>query len=96
MRTRKPPGPAGKVDPIEQAIEVALQPGCFIRHGASISFVEGLEHVEQRIAALVPGSPARAVRLYEAFLAGCYEKAGQVDDSGAYFGMLSIGCFAAG
>lgn len=37
--------------------------------------------------ALGPGSePARAVALYEAFLAGCYEKAEELDDSSGSFG----------
>lgn len=38
-------------------------------------------------AVLVGSAPARAVTLYESFLAGCFEKAEEVDDSGGAFGM---------
>jgi hypothetical protein len=57
-------------DPLEQAIEAALEPGRFIKYAAGQPFVEGLERVERRIAKLVRGAPARAVTLYETYLAG--------------------------
>ena len=81
------------VDPIEQEIETALQPGSFIRYGAAWPFVEGLERVEKKIADLVRGAPSRAVVLYETFLAGCYEKAEELDDSSGNFGMFVDGLF---
>jgi tetratricopeptide (TPR) repeat protein len=75
-------------DPLEHAIEEALEPGRFIRYGAGGPFVEGLERVEQRIAKLVRGAPARAVMLYETFLAGAFQKAEEVGDSSGNFGMF--------
>ena len=83
-----PPRTATKTDPLEREIEVVLHPGHFISHGAGWSFVEGLERVEERIAKLVPNVPARAVALYETFLAGSYEKAEELDDSSGNFGMF--------
>ncbi len=73
-------------DRIESEIELALEPGQFIRRGAAWPFVEGLECIEYKIAALVHSSPERAVALYETFVAGCYEKADEIDDSGDSFG----------
>ena len=40
------------------------------------------------MAKLVEAAPARAIALYEAFRAGCYEKADEVDDSSGSFGMF--------
>ena len=73
-------------DPIENEIELALSPGAFIRDGACYSFVSGLEEVAARIDALTGTEPARAAGLYETFLAGCYEKAEELDDSSGSFG----------
>lgn len=73
-------------DRTEQAIEAALQPGRFISYGAVSSFLDGLEEVAAHIAALVRPSPSRAVTLYETFIAGCYEKAEELDDSSGSFG----------
>lgn len=70
--TRKP---RGKADPLEQEIEVALNPGAFIPDRACFSFVSDLDGVAAKIAKLTRSDPARAVTLYETFLAGCYEKA---------------------
>lgn len=89
MAPRRP----SKADPLEREIEAALQPGLFVRYGAAWPFVEGLEHIEATIAKLVRGSPARAAALYETFLAGCYEKAEEIDDSGGHFGMFVDGLF---
>ena len=81
-----PPRRPKRPDPLEHAIEAALEPGQFIRYGAGWSFVDGLEQVEQRIAKLVRGAPARAVALYETFLAGAFQKAEEVDGSSGNFG----------
>jgi len=62
-------------DPIEQAMELALKLGDFIGYGASWEFVSRLEEVERDIAELLSAEPARAIDLYETFVAGCYEKA---------------------
>jgi tetratricopeptide (TPR) repeat protein len=81
-----PPPRPRRPDPLEDAIEAALDPGRFIRYGAGWSFVDGLEQVEERIAKLVRGAPARAVTLYETFLAGAFQKAEEVDGSSGDFG----------
>src|SRR5437867_4591766 len=92
MKSR-PPRRATETDLIEQEIEAALQPGAFIKYGAGWPFVEGLERVEKKIAELVRKAPARAVALYETFLAGCYEKAEELDDSSGNFGLFVDGLF---
>ena len=84
-----------RADRTEQAIEAALQPGRFISYGAAWSFIEGLESVGGEIAVLVRSSPSRAVTLYETFLAGCYEKANELDDSSGSFGSFVAGLFRA-
>ncbi len=89
MPPRRPP----KMDPLEKEIEAALQPGYFIKYGAGWPFVEGLDLVEDKISKLVPSAPARAVALYETFLAGGYEKAEELDDSSGNFGMFVDGLF---
>jgi tetratricopeptide (TPR) repeat protein len=82
-----------KADPLEQEIEAALQPGFFIKYRAGSAFVEDLDCVEEKIAKLVRSAPARAVALYETFLAGCYEKAEELDGSSGNFGMFVAGLF---
>jgi hypothetical protein len=82
------PWKSPKVDPIEHAIETALQPGRFIGYGASSAFVSELDGVEAEIKRLIRSAPERATALYEAFLAGCYEKAEEIDDSLGNFGMF--------
>jgi len=85
----------GPADPVESAMEMALAPGLFISEGASYSFVRGLEEVAQQIGGIIEALPDRAVALYETFIAGCYEKAEEVDDSsgglGAFGGSLFCG-----
>jgi hypothetical protein len=51
-------------------IEDAFQPGCFIPYHAGYSFVSNLRRAADEIAKLVALEPARAVMLYETFLAG--------------------------
>ena len=88
-QTRKQASPA-----IEQAMGQALRPGRFIDYNAGWSFVSGLETVAAQIDALIAqGDPARAVALYELFIAGCYEKAEELDDSSGGFGMFVEGLF---
>jgi len=82
--TRKP----RRRDPLEATIEVALQPGRFIAYGAGRDFVASLEGVAGQLEKLVRADPERAVTLYETFLAGCYEKADELDDSSGRFGMF--------
>lgn len=78
----------GPRDPLEREIEAALDPGRFVGDRSCFSFVSDLEEVESDIAALLESAPDRAVALYEAFLAGCYEKVEELDDSSGTFGMF--------
>jgi len=78
----------GKIDPIEQDIELVLNPGAFIPDRACFSFVSDLDEVAAKIAKLIAGDPARAVTLYEAFLAACYLKIEELDDSSGSFGQF--------
>lgn len=80
-------------DPLEREIEAALEPGRFVSDRACFSFVGDIEEVESEVAKLTQTAPARAVALYEAFLAGCYEKADEIDDSSGSFGMFVTGLF---
>ena len=75
----------GKRDPIEGDIEVALNPGAFIPGRACSSFVTDLRRVATKVEKVNGTNPARAVELYETFLAGCYEKAHELDDSSGSF-----------
>jgi hypothetical protein len=83
--TRRRPQPR---DPLEAAVEAALQPGRFIAYRAGSDFVSSLEEVAGQIEKLVHTDPERAGGLYETFLAGCYEKAEELDDSSGSFGMF--------
>ncbi len=74
-------------DPFEQKIELALSPGEFIRDQGCCAFVRGLEQVASEIDAL--HDAARAAGLYETFLAGCAEKAEELDDSSANFNLFA-------
>ena len=82
-RKRRPQG-----DPIEHEIELALNPGAFIPYDASFSFVSELDGVAAEIAKLISSDPARAVSLYETFLAACYLKIEELDDSSGRFGQF--------
>lgn len=76
-------------DPMEAEIEHALDPGRFVSDQGCFRFVDGLEQVAAAIGRLVTDDPERAATLYETFLAGCYEKAEEVDDSSGSFGMFA-------
>jgi hypothetical protein len=80
--------PRARIDPIERGIETALAPRHFVSHNSSFDFVQDLGQVEQQLKRLAPTEPTRAVALYEAFLAGCYEKAEEIDDSSGSFGQF--------
>ncbi len=77
-----------KADPIEAEIERGLRPGAFIPDRKCSSFVRELEGVAAEIAEVAASDAARAVSLHETFLAGCYEKAEEVDDSSGGFAQL--------
>jgi tetratricopeptide (TPR) repeat protein len=72
---------------LERAIEAALRPGRFISYNAVWDFVRGTEEVATKVRALIDeGHAGEAVTLFETFIAACYEKAGEVDDSSGSFG----------
>ncbi len=76
-------------DELELAIEEALVPGAFIGYRENGGFVEDLEAVRAKIAPLTKkGAPGRAVALLETFIAGCYEKSEEIDDSSGSFGQF--------
>jgi len=78
----------GRPDALESAIETALDPGRFVSYKANFDFVRDLEQVEQQLRRLIPAEPGRAIALYETFLAGCHEKAEEIDDSSGSFGQF--------
>src|SRR5271165_593206 len=80
-------------DPMDRAIESALQPGDFIVWNQGTAFVSGLENLEREIAALAANNPARASALYEAFIAACNLKAEEIDDSDGAFGTFAGNLF---
>ena len=75
-------------DPIEQEIELALNPGVFIPDRACFSFTSDLDEVTAKIAKLTTSDSARAVTLYETFLAASYSKVEELDDSSGSFGQF--------
>ena len=83
----------GQGDPVDHEIALALRPGVFIHDRACFAFVSGLEGVAGGVAELVGSDSARAVTLFETILAGCHEKAEEVDDSSGSFGRFVRGLF---
>src|SRR5271154_4405380 len=79
---------AGRSDPLESDVEEAFCPGDFISDRGCWEFVSDLERTKGRIAKLLSTEPTRAVALYETLLAGCYEKAEELDDSSGTFGQF--------
>ena len=88
MRKREPV----QRDPLEAAIETAFRPGQFIDWRMGSTFTSELHGIAAQIDQLVPADPERGVSLYESFLAGCYEKAEEIDDDG-YFGQFVEGLY---
>src|SRR5215467_13152722 len=80
-------------DPLESAIEATLDPGRFVSERACFRFVSALDEVAGDLVQLVESDPQRATALYEAFVAGCQEKANEVDDSSGELGMFVAGLF---
>lgn len=76
-------------DAIEQEIGLVLNPGASIPDRACFSFVSDLDEVAAKIAKLVSSDPARAVTLYETFLAACYVKIEKLGDSSGSFGQFA-------
>ncbi|MGD9162808.1 MAG: hypothetical protein PVG39_30660 [Desulfobacteraceae bacterium] len=71
---------------IESAIENSLRPGYFIDYNSNRSFVSDLEKVKNIIDDFVNKEPIRSIDLIEIFIAACYEKAEEIDDSSGSFG----------
>lgn len=73
---------------LARAIEASLAPGTFIGDWHHSGFVDGLETVRARIAPLIgrKQDASGAVDLLEIFIAGCYEKSDEIDDSSGSFG----------
>ncbi len=67
-------------DALEGAIETALRPGQFIDWRMASAFTSELNEVAAEIDQLTSADPGRAARLYESFMAGCYEKTEEIDD----------------
>jgi hypothetical protein len=84
---------AQRRDPMDNVIESALQPGRFIGWNEGVSFVSDLSHLEGEIQKIVASDPARAVTLYETFIAVCNLKAEEIDDSDGEFGTFAGGLF---
>lgn len=83
-----PPKKRKQIDPLEQAIESVLSPGMFIYHSDAWSLMEDVRDVASEIGKIVKKDPKRAAYLYEIFIAGCHEKAGEIDDSSGDIGIL--------
>ena len=86
MKPTKSGGRRRSRDPFERDIESALRPGEFISYGKSFSFVQSLEALASSIDALIEDDPDRAAYIYETFLAGCYAKTREHNDSGGGLG----------
>jgi hypothetical protein len=79
----------GRVDPLVDQMERALDLGRFISYNDSWEFVQDLEEIKGKIDELGGcGETDRAVHLYELFLSGCYDKAEEIDDSSGRLGMF--------
>lgn len=85
--------PRKRRDPMDNRIESALQPGRYLGWSQGFSFVPDLRQCESEIAKLTSSQPARAVVLYETFLAACNAKAEEIDDSDGEFGAFAGGLY---
>ncbi len=77
-----------KTELIEYAIEDAIKPGDFIGCNEGWAFISGLEKVKEQIDDVASKQPLQAVDLIETFIAVCYEKAEEIDDSSGSLGMF--------
>jgi len=74
--------------PLVGEIESALSPGSFVSYYHMSSFVEDLEAVSSTLTLLTRDDPSSAAKIFEIFIAACYEKAEEIDDSGGEFGQF--------
>ena len=56
----------------------------YIQCSETCGFVQDFEKVQKQLESLPPEATGRAVRLFEIFLSGCYEKIEECDDSSAH------------
>jgi len=84
---------ANRKDPMDRMIDRAFLHGAYIPYDGVFSFVADLRRMETEIANLVTSDPARTVTLYETFIAGCHEKAEDLDDSDGEFGTFGGSLF---
>jgi microcystin degradation protein MlrC len=78
-----------KAHPLIKEIKSAMMLGQFIPYGDMSEFVQDLESIEKKLEVMAGRDGNHvAVELYETFLAACYEKVEETDDSGGYFGMF--------
>jgi len=75
----------------ERRMETALDPARYVPEHACFDYMADLEHVAAGLAGLVDTDPRLAVSLSETFVAGCTEKADEVDDSSGEFGSFVVG-----
>lgn len=82
-------------DELERAIERAVQPGTYIGYREITAFIEAMEGLRAQVTSLIPqeGKAAKSVALLELFIAGCYEKAEEIDDSSGEFGRFVCDLF---
>jgi hypothetical protein len=78
---------------MDRMIDRAFLHGAYIPYDGVFSFVADLRRIEEEIAKLLTSDPARTVTLYETFIAGCHEKAEDLDDSDGEFGTFAGGLF---
>lgn len=80
---------------LAKEIEWILAPGEFVSYSEAWSFIQELEDMMGKLHEFVDnGEAEKAVPLYEIFLAGCYDKADEVDDSSGDLGMFFGELFA--
>ncbi len=82
-------------DELERDIERVLKPGRYIGYRDTTDFIEAAESIKARITALIheEGTAARAAAFLELFIAGCYEKAEEIDDSCGELGQFVLDLF---
>ncbi len=74
---------------LEAELEKALQPGLFIAFNASFDFVQSLEGIHTRLKEMVDAGEGDAAAAHlETFIAVCYEKVEEIDDSGGGLSQL--------
>lgn len=78
-----------RTDTVITEIERVLKPGRFVRYDPMSEFVMDLEKMAEKLATIVDTTGgSRVVGYYEVFLAGCYLKIEEVDDSCDGLGMF--------